>query len=376
MSPSEIHFKTPYGEFELRRYPRRDPEPLRAWNSADELLLEEAWNQGVDPGRTLVANDEHGALTVAIQPVAGWTDSALSAQALSENAAANGRSAAPLVWSVDTPPADIDQVLLRIPRQLAYLEYQLARLAAQLRPGAIVLAGGMDKHLSAHTAGLLERYIGPTQRHRGRKKARLFSATRDQRAPPSIPPPARYACPGLAQPLQSLPNVFSRERLDIGSRLLLDALGDLEPACLAIDLACGNGVLGLSLFARNLCRQLLFIDESAMAIASARFNARALFPDADAARLEFHQADGLCDYTGTPADLILCNPPFHMQHAVEDFVGRRLLHQGASHLAPQGRLLLVANRHLDYARSLDRVLGRPQVLRRTNKFNLLLMQRA
>ena len=39
-------------------------------------------------------------------------------------------------------------------------------------------------------------------------------------------------------------------------------------------------------------------------------------------------------------------------HSVDDFAGRRLLAQCREHLAPGGQLIVVANRHLPYGRSL------------------------
>jgi 23S rRNA (guanine1835-N2)-methyltransferase len=96
-----------------------------------------------------------------------------------------------------------------------------------------------------------------------------------------------------------------------------------------------------------------FLDESDLAVASARHNVSRLFPQ----RLSdtvFLRADGFRGYTGPPPDLVLCNPPFHQQHVVDDYVGRRLLKQSARMLASGGQLWLVANRHLPYANTLRR----------------------
>lgn len=343
---------TPFGDFQLQRYPARRDEPLQAWCGADLLLLEEVrrremegWSGGA---HRLVANDEHGALCVALSPAALWTDSALSALALQRNLTVSQRPPVPVIWSVEAPPAGFTLVAMRVPKQLPYFTYQLAVLARRIEPGAVVLAAGMDKHLSPRVAALLEQYIGPTERHRGRRKARLFSAVRDtrSRAAPAHPG-VGYHCPGLPGELISLPNVFSADRLDGGSRLLLEHLRELAPGERLLDLACGNGVLGLAAFRAGLAPRVVFADESAMAVASARANAERLFPDAPEA-FAYHHGDGVAHYQGPAVDLALCNPPFHLNHAVDDYAGRRLLQQCARLLAPGGRLCLVANRHLDY----------------------------
>lgn len=350
---ADTRCQTPYGALRLQRYPARRDEPLQAWCSADLLLLEEMHRLGIAGDKLLVVNDEHGALAVPAGAAELWTDSALAALALAHNLDANGRPPIPVTWSTEAPTTTAALVALRVPKQLPYFEYQLARLASCTRAGTTVLAAGMDKHLSPRVAGLLEHYIGPTQRHRGHRKARLFSACRDARPAPPPPEPAAYHCDAAGGELRALPNVFSRDRLDGGSRLLLDTLPLLSPAGTVIDLACGNGVLGLAALQRGLAAELVFADESAMAITSAQGNLARLFPKL-AGECSFHHGDGLLAYTGAAAGLILCNPPFHLNHVVDEYAGRRLLAQCAAQLAPGGSLCLVANRHLDYAPALRR----------------------
>ena len=366
---------TPFGDFHLQRHAARKEEPLQAWCAADLLLLEESHRLGIPGSDALVLNDEHGALCVALQPAALWTDSALAALALRHNLAANRRDRVMVVWSTQVPALRPRLAVLRIPKQLPYFEYQLAALARLLAPGGTVLAAGMDKHLSPAVADLLEHYIGPTERQPGQRKARLFSARLERRpGVPDAPSPASYYCDEVAGELQSLPNVFSRDKLDGGSRLLLAQLSRLAPAATLLDLACGNGVLGLAAFRAGLAPAVVFTDESAMAVASARANGARLF-GSDQNAFVFHQGDGVADYSGTPADLVLCNPPFHLNHAMDEYAGRRLLQQCVRHLPPGGRLCLVANQHLDYLATLRRHFRRVEKLARDRRFIVWLAQR-
>jgi 16S rRNA G1207 methylase RsmC len=258
---------------------------------------------------------------------------------------------------------------------LPYFEYQLARLARLMPAGATLLAAGMDKHLSARTAQILERHIGPTERQRGRRKARLFCATRDDRPAATDNATATYYCETLDARLRALPNVFSREKLDIGSRFLLEYLDQLAPVNTLIDLACGNGVLGLAAVKCGLAREVVFCDESSMAIASTWLNASQLFAR-QTDSFVFHHGDGLLEYDGVPAELILCNPPFHLNHTVDEFAGRHLLQQCSKHLQPGGLLCLVANRHLDYLPTLKRGFRRVEKAAQNNKFTIWLAHKA
>ncbi|MFZ2169667.1 MAG: 50S rRNA methyltransferase, partial [Methylococcaceae bacterium] len=81
------------GEFELNRLPKRPRELLRAWDAADEYLLNalaEEFKPSAD-ARILILNDTFGALAVALssfRPLA-VSDSYLSQQATRLNLAAN-----------------------------------------------------------------------------------------------------------------------------------------------------------------------------------------------------------------------------------------------------------------------------------------------
>jgi len=359
---------SPFDPFRLRQYP--PVKQGQAYNSADTLLVEAAHAGGYCAENILVVNDEFGALCVALQAGALWTDSSLASISLGKNLTANNSAAVKVYWSTDdlsrcTQEDTYTAVLMRVPKQLAYFEYQLSQLSELLAADTPVFVAGMDKHLAPGTAELIETYIGPTARHRGQRKARLFSAIRDNRCPAPYSGIGEYHCETLNSTLISLPNVFAREKMDIGSRFLLESLDKLAPVERLIDLACGNGIIGLSALHRGLCKELLLCDESAMAIASARVNAGTLFPGQ---RIKFHHGDGLLDYTGDPAQLILCNPPFHLNHRTDETVGRRLLVQAASHLCDGGVLCLVANRHLNYLPVLKLVFKRVEKLAQNGKF--------
>lgn len=373
--PHNNHFVISAGDFDLRRYPSRKDELLKAWNSADSLLVEQVLELDVESASMLVVNDDQGALVTALAPAALWTDSAVSIIAVKENCLRNGLEAPRIISSVESTLGTFSAVAMKIPKQLTYFEYQLAQLNAALPIDAVVVASGMDKHLSPKVADMLERYIGPTTRHRGKSKARCFSATRDSRVPTTHYLSSQsYFNEVLGGDLLSLPNVFSRERLDGGSRLLIESFASLQPATHAIDLACGNGILGLTALKLGLCKNITLCDESAMAVESSAQNASNLFPE-NPERTHTHQGDGLLNFPGPQAELILCNPPFHSNHTVEEYVGKRLLMQCADHLGYSGRLCLVANRHLNYLPTLKRGFSRVDKLSDNGKFIVLLAKK-
>ena len=77
--------ETPYGAFQLNCYPARPDERLVAWCSADTLAPGETHRRRTPGPGILVVNDTYGALCVALEPQALWTDSALAVLALRHN---------------------------------------------------------------------------------------------------------------------------------------------------------------------------------------------------------------------------------------------------------------------------------------------------
>lgn len=378
-APGDEALETPFGTFRLHAASGSGSN-LRAWNAADRLLLAAVAESARETDSLLCVNDSHGALSLPLATSFTWTDSAIALQAIRNNANANGVPVPHFIKSTE-PPApvntDISTVVLRAPKQLAYFEFQLNQLARHLPNGTVVYAAGMDKHLSPHTANLLEKHIGATERHRGKHKARLFTSVLERAGCDALDPERYFFCEPLDAALCNLPNGFSQEKLDSGAALLIKALSALEPADTVIDLACGNGVLGL-FAARQGARSIIFCDESAHAIEAATRNcARLLLGDSNAgtpgaaASVRFHWGDGLREYTGAKVQRILVNPPFHAGHTVDEAVGKRLLAQCSKYLEPGGDLLLVANRHLNYRPTLKKRFSHITPVAQDNKFVVL-----
>jgi 16S rRNA G1207 methylase RsmC len=361
--------ETALGSFTLQRYPQRPGEQLQAWNNADQLLLEMAVERGVPAPQILVVNDEHGALSIPLGGCTVWTDSALSEQAIANNSLANTLQHPPRVRMLnDTLPDSFQLVLLRMPKHLGLLRWQLQLLRQTLPAGTVLIAASMQKHLGPGREKIFEEYFGPTQRHEGWRKARAFTAVLDPARSGPLQGLSHWDCEILEMPMSAWPGVFSAGQLDQGTRFMLENLPPLE-ARLAVDLACGSGELGLYLAQRTDFESLVFIDESAMAVASARHNTLSL-PSAVQRRCHFVQADGFEGWQDEAPDLVLCNPPFHFEHTVDDFAGRRLIEQTARTIAAGGELWLVANRHLLYGRTLRSSFREVKQHAQNNKFIL------
>ena len=84
-------FKTPFGAYKLQRLPRQKDDTLRAWDAADENLLNTLSEYAITPDQLLICNDAFGALSVALHKFhpTSWSDSTLAHKALRKNLAEN-----------------------------------------------------------------------------------------------------------------------------------------------------------------------------------------------------------------------------------------------------------------------------------------------
>lgn len=365
--------QTPDGTLSLVR-PGGGDKSLRAWDAADELLLDTAATFLHDrpDARVLIVDDQFGALSLGLARFAPElvADNAGLTEALARNARANPSvTDLPRATSWQDPPdGPFDLVVLRIPRQADYLAWLLRWLNGVLSEQGRTLAGGMIKHLPDRSVDVFAEAVVTEQVFPARKKARVVMCSRGQAGLNDWPGLWKgYALENGVR-VEALPAVFAREKLDIGTRLLLphvtEAVSALGADARVLDLACGNGVLGLQALSARPELSLTCTDVSSQAVLSARHNVRRAFPGIEAT---FHHADGIPEEAGA-FDLILLNPPFHEGGVVGDHIALRLFRQAARHLAHGGRLLMVGNRHLGYHRTLRRDFPKVRQLDADPKF--------
>ncbi|MDW8806131.1 methyltransferase [Streptomyces scabiei] len=378
----------PWGEYTLTRFPEDPRDLLRAWDASDVYLLRHLAESGTRlDGTVVIVGDRWGALTTAL---AGYgptqiTDSFLSREATRANLERGGveADAVRLLTTRDTSPDRVDVLLVRIPKSLALLEDQLHRLAPAVHEGTVVIGTGMVKEIHTSTLRLFERILGPTRTSLARQKARLVLCTPDAEvlaARGDDPWPYTYRLPddvgvSAGRTVVNHAGVFCADRLDIGTRFFLRQLPKAPSGGRVVDLGCGNGVVGTAVALAGPDAEVVFVDESYQAVASARATYEANRPGADAGA-EFLVGDGLEDFPAGSVDLVLNNPPFHSHQATTDATARRMFTGARRALRPGGELWVVGNRHLGYHVTLRRIFGNSEVVASDPKFVVLRAVRA
>ncbi|WP_372881102.1 methyltransferase [Psychromonas sp.] len=363
----------------LHRHPRIKNETLQAWDSADEYLINyfyenELHKQLAENEQILLLNDGFGALACYFQNFQRTvvSDSYLSINSIKLNMQRNRCSEENVLLqdSLQPFPENTKIVLIKIPKTLSYLEYLLQQLQSVLTSETIVIGAGKVNQIHNSTLDLFEKYIGTTKTSLAKKKSRLIFSLPEAKEQVEKEIALTWEIEKRGWKIHNHANVFSRNHLDIGGRFLMDNLpeGDFSKI---VDLGCGNGIIGMAAAVAYPQAQITFIDESYMAIDSARINMLKNLPEEQTENARFVVNNGLVGFKPRTYDLILCNPPFHQQHAITDQIAWSMFNDAHFCLVDHGELIIVGNRHLDYQDKLKRIFGNCELVSENKKFVIL-----
>ncbi len=179
----------------------------------------------------------------------------------------------------------------------------------------------------------------------------------------------RFAAPTPAGSIEihSRPGVFSWDRLDAGSRALLETM-EITPGDSVLEIGCGYGVVGLAAARLSESGPVLLLDVDADAVRAARLSARA---NGLSERVEVMASDGASAAGERRFDVVVTNPPFHLEKGTNLAIPSQFIRDAARVLAPGGRLYLVANRTLPYERWLAEAFGSFEIARDGREFKVL-----
>jgi len=344
----------------------------------DELIMNEALDvargRGLDPLRVAVL-DAPGIAAAAAQAFAGTGHAGTEPAgtlAVHCDSLVDERTV-PDELRVETDPAaalaGADLVLLRLPPALAALDEQCELIRAHADPGVRLVAGARIKHLRREMNEVLANHFGDVHASLGRRKSRVLHAAglSDPRATPTYPRSStdELDLPGGRRTIELVDHgaTFARGRIDAGTRLLLSTAASWPVAADVIDLACGDGVLGVTAAIVQPDASVIAVDDSASACASAAATAAA-----NGVRVEVERADGLTGRPDAWADLIVCNPPFHRGTTKDSTPAMTMLADSARVLRPGAELWTVFNAHLPYLPLLRGQVGSTGIVARNRSY--------
>ncbi len=348
----------------LQRYPKRAQEQLQAWDAGDEYIIkyvEEQLNLA-DGQNILILNDNFGALSCWFSQkhnVTMMTDSFVSQRGTLKNLQRNQCNRVQLITSIEEMPQGFDLVLMQIPKNNRMLTWQLQQLNQAMTPECPVIAVNKAKEIHSSTLELFENYLGETKTSLAWKKHRLVFSYANANNPLTTAEAICWSVDNENIELFNYPNVYSGERLDQGARFMLEHIPVDPELRHIIDLGCGNGVLSVKAAQLNPEARITCVDESFMAVESARRNLEINL--GKERQFQFIVNNCLDGFKKHSSYLVLCNPPFHQGQALTDHIAWQMFCDAKHILCKEGKLLVIGNRHLDYDEKLSRLFGADNV---------------
>lgn len=173
---------------------------------------------------------------------------------------------------------------------------------------------------------------------------------------------------GVTVEFVTVPGVFSPNRVDEGTKLLIEH-ARIPEGSTVLDLGCGYGAIGITIARAVPGVTVYMVDINSAAAKLARLNARL---NGVEDRVKIAAGDLYAPVSGIIFDVIVSNPPLS---AGMDVV-KRLVEEAPRHLRPGGTLQLVVSQGAEVVESaMRRVFGNVEILATKKGYRVLLSER-
>jgi len=264
-----------------------------------------------------------------------------------------------------------DLAIIYFPKTKAELAYTLAMIANSLADNARIIFVGDNKCGIKSVDKLASNYVEHITKIDNARHCLLYSGQHNNEVNTFNIDEwyTHYTVEinAVSLTIAALPGVFSHNRLDAGTALLLSTL-PTQLSGKILDFGCGAGVIGAFIAKRYPDTQLSLLDVNSLAIASAQKTLAS-----NQLTGSVIPSNGLQQVT-EKYNHIISNPPFHQglktnYHTTETFIGNV-----SNYLKSGGSLLIVANSFLHYSPLLSRYIGKVQPLKVQNGFTVYCSQ--
>jgi len=253
-----------------------------------------------------------------------------------------------------TEPGKFDRVIIDLPKGRHLAQRWLIQAWDILRLGGYLYISGSNEEGIQSVLKDGEAMWGPYSilgYHKGNRIARFKKNELPVTLPswitqPGIQPGSWHgidiSVEGFQLHLCTLPGIFSFDRLDKGTRILLETIR-IPDGSILLDLGCGYGVIGV-VAALTGAKRVDMVDTNLLAISASQENVKWL----DLYNANVIPSDALLSVKDRRYSLILTNPPFHSGKKVDFQMAQAFIKQSWQQLEPAGQFALVANQFIRY----------------------------
>ena len=348
--------------FFLERYPKTFNTSLLPFNSADLLALNH-----IEKRENLrdihLFNDRFGVWSCALNDIGTTTvlNYASQGKSILQNVKRNALSEKNIHFKTSLDGMSIvDFALVKVPKSLALFQLYLQEIHQASDEHVEVVCAFMTKYFNQSLLKIASKYFEDASQSLAWKKARLLILKRPKKD--VIYTDLKNFIPWKDQTLQQYYGVFSSGKVDVGTQFLLKDLSIGEAENEILDLASGNGIIAYEVLRLHPKASLTLVDDSMLAIESSKLNIK---------NARFVCADNLSQLPKNHFDLVVSNPPFHFEHENNIEVSLNLFKEVQACLKPNGRFVLVANKHLNYTTHLQKIFRCISLIKSNDKFEVL-----
>jgi len=357
-----VNFQYQQQSYRIDRPTSEGNNSLKAWNAADEHLLQHLEEISLTSRELVILNDRFGFLTClmhAHHPTSILTNKSereATQQNLSNNQleVTNVSFSTPLTLS----KKKLDIGLLKIPKSLELFRLFLYILASNWKEETILFCGFMTRHFSPQILKIAAEFFEEVEQSRAWKKSRVLI----------LKSPKAFETKEIihhinfeTQVFQQYFGVFSAKHIDYASQFLIKNVSLNPNDKRVLDLASGNGVLAAAVRKNNPNCELHLLDDSYLAIESSKLNLTA-------PNTFFHCDNTLKSFQDAYFDCVISNPPFHFEHEINIQTSLKLFKEVYRCLSPEGCFILVANKHLNYKTHLSLLFPQISIVNENDKF--------
>jgi 16S rRNA (guanine1207-N2)-methyltransferase len=286
-------------------------------------------------------------------------------------------------FTVLTEAKDFNIAILAIPKGRRYARALLVTAWFALKPGGKLLLAGPTKKGAKAIIKDAERLFGSPVVTGFQKHNRVAGFIRGDALADPLPKVFQKngIAPGTEHTLDLMtqhgklyfnthPGIFSWAAIDEGTSLLLEHL-DISFESKVWDVGCGYGVIGL--YAAKLgASEVLMTDTNLLAIHYTKKNSTLNFLSD---RVNIVPGVGLSAPLQNdpliPFDFIVSNPAFHQKHNINTSMAESIISNAPNFLSPKGKLIIVANRFLNYDQLMRQFFKSVTTLAETNKYHVI-----
>lgn len=347
------------------RLPDTNDHSLRAWSAVDEYILRYLEEGEYNLENVSIFHDRFGYLTCNLVVHRPITITYLESQRQSivRNAVTNWISMDDLnvISILDEMPSDGSVAIMKVPKSLDLFRLYLIKIVRTLSNDGLLLAGFMTRQFTKAMLDIAAEYFDLVEQSKAWKKSRLLILShpkKNNKGQSKILNSINYHEYNYRQYL----GVFSANHIDYATQFLLEHMELRDSENSFLDIGCGNGIIGKHLLGQRTWNEAVMMDDSYLAIASTEMNL------SDHESIKIIAQYNLESFTEGQFDLVITNPPFHFEYEVDPSIAIQLMSDTHIILSDHGRLIIVANRHLNYKSQLSKWYSEINIVNENDKF--------